>query len=249
VQLHELGHILGLDHSADNTAIMFPSLNRACIATGHDLGADDVAGIQFIYPPNAVPVSPPTAPPTGVQITFTGTASVTVAFNPVTLPGSNAGAPAPAYRLDFRRSSDEPIVATLTTVSTRNVIPIPPDTAGAFTVTITPFNAAGEGPASAPVTFIVGGPGPCTGPPATPAVSGSVMAGTATVAWAPVPGATSYLLSAGSFPGATNLYPLTNIGESTIASASGVPAGFAAWVRVIAANSCGQSAPADVFVQ
>jgi hypothetical protein len=247
VQLHELGHVLGLDHSADNTAIMFPSLNRACSDTGHDLGADDIAGIQFIYPPN-VPVSPPTAPPTGVQITLLGTASVTVAFNPVTVPGSNTAAPATAYRLDFRRSSDEPIVATLTTVSTRNVIPIPPDTLGAFTVTITPFNAAGEGPASAPVTFIVGGTG-CTGPPATPIVSGRVIGGTATVAWPPVPGATSYLLSAGSFPGASNLYPLTNIGESTVASASGLPAGFTAWVRVIAVNGCGQSAPADVFVQ
>jgi len=165
------------------------------------------------------------------------------------VPGSNTAAPATSYRLDFRRASDEPIVATLTTVLTRNVIPIPPDTFGAFTVTITPFNAAGEGPASAPVTFIIGGTGPCVGPPATPIVSGSVIGGTATVAWAPVPGATSYLLSAGSFPGASNLYPLTNIGESTVASASGLPAGFTAWVRVIAVNSCGQSAPADVFVQ
>ena len=248
-QLHELGHVLGLDHSADNTAIMFPSLSRACGATGHDLGADDIAGIQFIYPPNAAPLSPPTAPPTGVQVTLLGTASVTIAFNPVTLPSSNAAATPTAYRLDFRRSSDEPIIATLTTVATRTVIPLPPDTSGAFTVTITAFNAAGESPPSAPVTFVVGGTGPCNGPPATPIVSGSVVGGTAAVAWAAVPGATSYLLSAGSFPGASNLYPLTNIGESTVASASGLPAGFAAWVRVIAVNSCGQSAPADVFVQ
>jgi hypothetical protein len=55
-------------------------------------------------------------------------------------------------------------------------------------------------------------------------------------------------LSAGTSIGATNLYPLTFIGTNNVATATGLPAGFAAWVRVIAVNACGHSVPTDYFI-
>ena len=42
---HEIGHALGLDHSDDNTALMFPSVPDGRTK----LQPDDIAGIQFLY--------------------------------------------------------------------------------------------------------------------------------------------------------------------------------------------------------
>ncbi len=42
--LHELGHSLGLGHSTDPSAIMFPFIGGT-----NQLGADDIAGIRFLY--------------------------------------------------------------------------------------------------------------------------------------------------------------------------------------------------------
>jgi hypothetical protein len=46
VLLHENGHVVGLDHSSDTGAIMYPSYQRADCT----LGQDDVNGIRAIYP-------------------------------------------------------------------------------------------------------------------------------------------------------------------------------------------------------
>jgi Matrixin/Putative peptidoglycan binding domain len=46
--LHELGHALGLDHSSDRTAVMFPSLIYG--ERKRQLTADDLAGIRKLYP-------------------------------------------------------------------------------------------------------------------------------------------------------------------------------------------------------
>ena len=55
IALHELGHVLGLDHSHDGNAIMYPN------ASGTDhLQADDITGVQSIY---GAPATAPT--PTG----------------------------------------------------------------------------------------------------------------------------------------------------------------------------------------
>jgi hypothetical protein len=46
---HEIGHALGLDHSLDPTAVMYPTFHRMDgLGTGF-LTADDIAGIQAIY--------------------------------------------------------------------------------------------------------------------------------------------------------------------------------------------------------
>jgi hypothetical protein len=48
VALHELGHILGLQHSSVNGAVMFPTVSSN--STLRVLQPDDVAGVQQLYP-------------------------------------------------------------------------------------------------------------------------------------------------------------------------------------------------------
>ncbi len=50
IALHEIGHVLGLDHSTDTEAIMYKNANNL-----DHLGSDDMAGVQALYgrPDNA----------------------------------------------------------------------------------------------------------------------------------------------------------------------------------------------------
>lgn len=48
VSLHEVGHLLGLDHTRDRAAVMFPTVQEDARRA---LAADDLAGVRAIYPP------------------------------------------------------------------------------------------------------------------------------------------------------------------------------------------------------
>lgn len=56
---HEIGHNLGLDHSSDPNALMYPSY----AGPRRFLGQDDVAGVQSLYGLAAQPPESPEAPP------------------------------------------------------------------------------------------------------------------------------------------------------------------------------------------
>lgn len=157
----------------------------------------------------------------------------------------SAGASATSHRLDF--FSGGSLVASVNAGATTSVaMPIPPGTQGTFDVRVTAVNGAVAGPSSLPRTFTIGAG--CSRP-ASPTLSGAIVNGTASVNWPAVPGATSYVLSAGSTPGGTQYMAPTSLGTNTGAIASGLPAGFTAWVQVFAVNACGVSAPTDLLVQ
>lgn len=61
VAAHEIGHTLGLAHSNDPGALMFPSYS----GPHRSLGDDDIAGIQEIYGVGSAPDPAPEAPPQG----------------------------------------------------------------------------------------------------------------------------------------------------------------------------------------
>jgi hypothetical protein len=158
---------------------------------------------------------------------------------------SGGGAAPTSHRLDFYQGAT--LAAQITTgAATSLAIPLPPGIQGSFSVTVTAFNGAISGPPSAPFAFNLG---PTCTTPAQPTVTGSIVGGTATVSWNAVPGATHYIVSAGASQGGTNFLPPTNF-TGTGVQASGLPAGFTAWIRVIAVNACGQQGPArDFFLQ
>jgi hypothetical protein len=61
VAAHEIGHTLGLDHSNDPNALMYPSYSEP----HRSLGQDDIAGVQSLYGLVAKPAESPEAPPQG----------------------------------------------------------------------------------------------------------------------------------------------------------------------------------------
>jgi len=61
VAAHEIGHTLGLAHSSDPNALMFPSYS----GPHRSLDQDDIAGIQSIYGPSSAQEPAPQAPPQG----------------------------------------------------------------------------------------------------------------------------------------------------------------------------------------
>jgi len=61
VAAHEIGHNLGLDHSNDPNALMYPSYS----GPHRFLGNDDVAGVQSLYGLAAQPAESPETPPQG----------------------------------------------------------------------------------------------------------------------------------------------------------------------------------------
>jgi len=228
VMLHEQGHALGLGHSADANAIMFATVSFAqCSTSFRTLNADDIAGIRFIYPGG----SPTTLlPPTNLVAIVVGN-SVTVSFTAATGAASYrliANGPGVAFDQN---------IGALTSVSGSGL------PAGTFTIQVYSVSSTGAQSATAATTTftIGGGPGPCVAPPTPTGLTGSVVGGLASVSFNPSPGATSYIVQAGTAFGASNLFN-ANIGPSTSASA-GVPPGFTAYVRVIAVTGTCQSAP------
>jgi hypothetical protein len=50
IAAHEFGHALGLGHSAVTGATMYPSVS-SCASGNRSLHADDIAGVEALYPP------------------------------------------------------------------------------------------------------------------------------------------------------------------------------------------------------
>lgn len=114
-------------------------------------------------------------------------------------------------------------------------------TAGRYYVRVRGSNAFGIGPASNEIQLQLAGSAVCASAPPMPAGFGAQVAGLATqLSWAWTPTAASYVLEAGSGPGLTDLYR-ANLGDVE-SFATSAPSGRY-YVRVRAANACGESTP------
>ena len=91
VAIHEFGHVLGLLHSSVPGATMAPSMSSYCDMTQLTLEADDIAGIESLYPPSSgtpAPSAPASlsvaqnsaSPSTSLVLTWADTASVESGF-------------------------------------------------------------------------------------------------------------------------------------------------------------------------
>jgi hypothetical protein len=238
VETHELGHVLGLDHSADPSAIMFASLTfSACSGGPIPITADDTAGIRLIY--GTTTATPSAAP--GAPSGLVTSASGSTVFISWTAPASG-GAPT-AYTIEAGSSAGASNLASFSTGSTATSFSSGGVGAGSYFIRVKATNAAGTSAASNESLLVVGGGGPCTGAPGAPTgfmITGN-SGGTVSFSWTASSGSpTSYIIEAGSTPGATNLANSDLGGTATTFTAPGVGRGTY-YVRLRAKNSCGTS--------
>jgi len=179
-------------------------------------------------------VTPPLLPPTNVTASQANSLTLSVTWTP-----PSAGPVLEGYALDFY-SSGALVTRVLVGPGGSVSLPIPPGTSGSFQVTVSSRIGNAVSAPSSPAAFSLGSFS-CAAPPAAPSgLTGSVTSGTGRVQWNAVPGATSYIVSAGSLAGASDLFN-ADVGNVTSVAASGLPGGFRAFVRVVAVSGCGRS--------
>jgi hypothetical protein len=234
VDTHELGHVFGLDHSANSTAIMYAYISNSCFSSGAiPVSADDTAGIRAIYPPAGTPAITPTAP-TGLTTSSNGS-SVTLAWS----RGSGGGDPT-AYIIEAGSAQGLTNLANFSTGNTSTIFSANGIGAGAYYVRVKATNNSGTSGASNESVLSVGGG--CTAPPVAP--TGFVLTGnsggTVSFVWNASANATTYIIEAGSTPGMVNLAN-SNLGSpATSATFAGIGRGTY-FVRLRAQNTCGTS--------
>jgi hypothetical protein len=209
---------------------------QATMGTSRLPTALDGQTMARMYPGGLVAPGPVT------DVTATPSASGTALTVAWQFPST--GALPTAHQLVFSYApGGAPLYALNVGPETTVTIPVPATTSGTFYVTVTPISPYGNGPASEAVPFPVGAGGACLKPAAPTGVSGSVSGGQVHVTWNPSPGADFYIMRAGLFTGGVDLFN-GSVGNVTSVTAP-VPAGFQSYIRVYAANACGES-PASI---
>jgi len=141
VALHELGHALGLGHSDQSGAIMYPYYRYPA-----QIGVDDIAGIQSIYGAPAVAgIAPRTAASAPAQFTLTVNApesALPVNTTAIAVSGATANGTGPVvvtWQTDHGASGRAARGATGGATWTASAIPTMP---GSTTVTVTAIDGA-----------------------------------------------------------------------------------------------------------
>ncbi|HXI29826.1 MAG TPA: fibronectin type III domain-containing protein, partial [Vicinamibacterales bacterium] len=194
-------------------------------------------------------VSPDSAPgrPTGLVATVNGTTVVFAWSAPSAADGGNPT----SYTIVAGSASGLADLASLSTGSPATSFSVGNVPAGVYYVRVLAANAAGSSPPSNEVVVVVSTAGPvppCTAAPPAPAGLAFVVHGsTVTLGWNAAAGATSYVLEAGSNPGASDLVVSDTGNNSNRFVATGVGAG-AYFVRIRARNACGTSGVSNEVV-
>lgn len=135
VALHELGHTLGLGHSDDPTAVMYPYYKMVTT-----LAAPDVAAILTLYAAQTSPTTVPPTTPAPLALVVNATASTTTASS-VNLSGSASGGSGVIVVTWSSSGGASGTAAGLASAWSIGNIPL---VTGANTITITASTAAGR---------------------------------------------------------------------------------------------------------
>lgn len=155
-----------------------------------------------------------------------------------------SGDPATSYTIEAGSTPGAGNIVTFDTGNTATSFSasnVPPST---YYVRVRARNASGLSAPSNEVV-VVAGSGPCMPPGAPTGFTGSVSMTTVTLTWNASVGAASYVLEAGSSPGASNIFS-GDFGPQPSLSAS-APAGTY-YLRVRGRNACGLSQPSNEIV-
>jgi hypothetical protein len=231
---HNLGHTIGLGHSTQGSAMMWPDPQPGCGAGPSGLTSDDTAGVRAIYPAGGGAAVP--GPPTGLTSSTTGT-TVTLTWNAPTTGGALT-----TYVIE---AGTAPGLTNLTSFATGNTqtsmvfTGVPP---GVYYLRIRGRNSLGTGLPSNEVAATSGAL-----PNAPSALNATVVGSTVTLSWSPPTAGepvTTYVLEAGSAPGLSNLASVVTNSTAPGLTFTGVPPGVY-YLRVRARNVVGTGPPSN----
>ncbi len=236
IAAHEFGHALGLSHSASSAATMYPTIGW-CSQAWRTLDADDIAGIEAIYPSST---TPPPAAPANPAVTVSSAAPSSA------LVVSWADQSANEDRFRVERSADGVSWALAGNASPNATSFTDSGLAAATTYSyrVRAENTGGESAYAGPASGATQAPAPQ--PPAAPGAPSPASGATnvdvnADLAWGAVSGATSYDVYFGT-SSSPALYA-SNVASPSLALPT-MPAGVKHYWKVVAKNAHGATSGA-----
>src|SRR5262249_12631928 len=235
---------------------VFATGNTATALSVEDVGAgtyfvrvraQNAAGTSDSSNEVVVPVGAPPPPPNAPGaprelVAGVNGSTVTLAWQP---PTKESGSSPTWYQIEAGSSAGASDLSNFSTGSTATSITIPGVPAATYFVRARGANATGMGAPSNEVVVLVGGAASCSTIPApTTGLAFGVNGSTVALSWNASAGATSYIVSAGSSPGSSDVTTTDTGTTAATAIATNVGPGTY-FVRVNARNACGTGASSN----